>query len=79
MDAGSDSAGAPVFDQKGRLIGVVMPAQADARLRFSTLATLSTIAGVGLSSVASPDPSNAGADEIYERGLRYALQVFASP
>lgn len=79
VDAARDSAGAPVFDAAGRLTGIVLPAQSDARLRASRAAALSAIMGPVVQAVRANDAASppAGPDAIYERGLHCALQLIA--
>ena len=77
FDAGADSVGAPVFDAAGRLAGVVLPAGRGGRLRFSGVTPLRAWLEV-VDVAASPLPApRIGVDEVYERGLRSALQLIA--
>jgi hypothetical protein len=77
VDAGAHSAGAPVFDGSGRLLGMALPASDDGRLRFIGLAAAAPLLPVLQPADASPSAARA-IDELYERGLRSALQVIAA-
>lgn len=76
VEAGAHGSGAPVFDGAGRLVGMAMSAAGDARLRFVSL-----VAAASLLPVAQTDGAAAsrplGIDDLYERGLRAALQLIA--
>lgn len=76
IDAGVHSAGAPVFDGGGRLLGMALPAAANGRLRFIALAATSPLVPAVQPADASPSPTR-GTDELYERSLRSALQLIA--
>lgn len=77
VDAGAHSAGAAVLDGSGRLLGMALPAAGDGRLRFIGLAAASPLLPVAQPIEAPPSAARA-IDEIYERGLRSALQLIAA-
>jgi hypothetical protein len=76
VDAGAHSAGAAVFDGSGRLLGMALPASGDGRLRFIGLSAASPLLPV-VQAVDAPPSAARAIDELYERGLRSALQLIA--
>jgi hypothetical protein len=71
------SSGAPVVDNAGRLVGIALPAGADGRARLGGVGAIAALAGLPL----PPGPASLGAlpvDELYERGLRTALQLITA-
>jgi tetratricopeptide (TPR) repeat protein len=71
------SSGAPVVDNAGRLVGIALPPEADGRARLGGVVAIAALAGLALppgSASASPLP----VDELYERGLRTALQLITA-
>jgi tetratricopeptide (TPR) repeat protein len=77
VDAGAHSTGAAVFDGSGRLLGMALPAADDGRLRFIGLAAAAPLLPVAQPIEAAPGAARA-IDELYERGLRSALQLIAA-
>jgi len=75
---GAGVRGGPVFDAGGRLVGIALgrPGQAGASDQMVTVAGLRQGFGERFGVVDSePKPRAVGADEIYERAMRTALQV----
>jgi tetratricopeptide (TPR) repeat protein len=77
VDADAHSAGAAVFDGSGRLLGMALPASGDGRLRFIGLAAAAPLLPVAQPVEATPSAARA-IDELYEHGLRSALQLIAA-
>jgi hypothetical protein len=77
IDTDAGSAGAPVFDAAGRLTGVAVPGNGEGRMLFSSVAALRTWINAPPAGAATP-AARVGADEIYERALRSALQLIAT-
>jgi hypothetical protein len=77
VDAGAHGAGAAVFDGSGRLLGMALPASGDGRLRFIGLSAAAPLLPVVQPADAPPGAARA-IDELYERGLRSALQLIAA-
>lgn len=71
IDVPNGSAGAPVFDNLGRLVGIVLPATADRQHRLSSVASLRGV------MAAQPEPASGTRplDELYEQALRSSLQL----
>jgi hypothetical protein len=76
VDVGGHGAGAAVFDGSGRLLGMTLPASSDGRLRFIGLAAAAPLLPVVQPVQVAPSAARA-VDELYERGLRSALQLIA--
>jgi hypothetical protein len=77
VDAGAHGAGAAVFDGSGRLLGMALPASGDGRLRFVGLSAAAPLLPVVQPADAPPSAARA-IDELYERGLRSALQLIVA-
>jgi S1-C subfamily serine protease len=71
IDVPHGSAGAPVFDAFGRVVGVVLPAQADAQHGMASVASLRGWMAAPAETSAAPRAP----DELYERALRSSLQL----
>jgi hypothetical protein len=71
------SSGAPVVDNAGRLVGIALPAGTDGRARLGGITAIAALAGLALPP-GSAATSALPVDELYERGLRTALQLIAA-
>jgi hypothetical protein len=77
IDAPAGPRGGPVFDAQGRLAGVALRGK-DGRDRLLAAAVLGEDFASPASGAAPPAP-RAAVDEVYELGLRLALQVLVLP
>lgn len=68
------AAGAPVVDGQGRVVGLAMSARHDGQPRLAGLQSLRSLAG-DTATDAEPSGAALAIDEIYQRALRYSLQV----
>ncbi|MGA0609243.1 hypothetical protein [Caldimonas sp. KR1-144] len=78
IDVPPTAPGGPVTDMRGHLVGIASTAADGA----PTLVTVSRLRAAGFIGDAAPTaapPQRLAPDELYERGLRLALQVIASP
>ncbi len=76
--------GGPVFDSQGRLVGMALPGpQGEAQMlsaaRWQSLPGMPPPSPVQDEAASRPPRGTAPADEVYESGLRVALQVIALP
>ena len=76
IDVPRGTAGAPVLDPAGRLVGISLPPGADGRTRMLGIAPLEALAGPLPDAGAAP---RLGLDEVYERAMRVVLQVLVAP
>ena len=71
IDVPNGSTGAPVFDNLGRLVGIVLPATTDRQHRLSSVASLRGV----MAALPEPVSGTQPLDELYENALRSSLQL----
>ena len=81
IELAEGSAGGPVFDAHGRLAGIALPGAADGgALLLSAVRWQSLLPEPDPAAAPQPPaPGTAPADQVYESGLRLALQLIATP